>query len=150
MKTIISNIFLLFLYPSILVADTIYKSVDEDGNVTYSTTAVQDSEQSTKVDIMPPPSEESIEAAQDLQERYEKTADTMGEDRKKRNEIIAEENRLKRENEKLLQQEPAEQNNYYLDYEDDYLDDRSRYPGVIRPPVQRPPMQRPPSRPAPK
>ena len=148
MKFIISNIFLLFLYPAILAADTIYKSVDEDGNVTYSTTPVQNSEQSTSVDIAPPPSEESIEAAQEQLERDKKTAGTMGDDRKKRNEISAEEDRLKRENLKLLQQlEQADKNNDNQYYDDDYIDYRSRRPGVIRPPIHRPPVQRPPSRP---
>ncbi len=142
MKTIIINIFLLFLYPAILVADTIYKSVDEEGNVTYSSTPEQNSERSTSVDIVPPPSEESIEAAQDRLKRDKKTADTLDENRKKRNEIIAEENRLKRENQKKLQQQvPTEINNYNQDYEDDYLDDRPRRPGVIRPPINRPPSR---------
>jgi len=139
MKTIISNIFLLLMYPAILVADTIYKSVDEDGNVTYSTTPVQNSERSTSVDITPPPSEERINAAQDRQERNKKTADVLDENRKKRNEITAEENRLKRENQKQLQQqEQAEKYNDNRDYGYPYPYYRPHRPGVIRPPTHRP------------
>ena len=130
-------IFLLFLHPAILVADTIYKSISEDGNVTYSTTPPQNSERSTSIDITPPPSEEDIKAAQSRQERNKKAAETLDENRKKRNEITAEENRLKRENQKQLQQQQqAEENNDNQGYGYPYY--RQRHPGVIRPPAHRP------------
>ena len=50
-------------------ADDIYKSVDENGKVTYSATPPQNNEESTKVDITPPPSKEDMAAAKELQEK---------------------------------------------------------------------------------
>ena len=130
-------IFLLFLHPATLVADTIYKSISEGGNVTYSTTPPPNSERSTSIDITPPPSEEDIKTAQDRQERNKKAAETLDKNRKKRNEITAEENRLKRENQKQLQQQQqAEKNNDNQNYGYPYY--RQRHPGAIRPPAHRP------------
>jgi len=115
-----------------LAADTIYKSVDKDGHVTYSTTPPQDSEQSKSVDIAPPPSEERIQAAQDRQKRNEETAGILDENRKERDKITAEENRLKRENQKQLQQKQQAETNNEND-NNGYLYVPGRRPGGPRP-----------------
>ena len=117
------------------IADTIYKSVDKNGKVTYSTTPPKNSKQSTEVDIAPPPSEEQVKAAQERYERSKKAADIYDENRKEREEIIAEENRLKQEKQKQLQQQQqAEKNNENQNYGYPYP---RRLPGrpVVNPPV---------------
>jgi len=115
----------------------IYKSIDENGKVTYSTTAPENAARSTNIDIAPPPSQEAIEAAQDRHQRNKKAADILDENRKKRDEINTEENRLKREQQKQLQQQrQAEKNNENKDYVYPYIP--GRRPGGILPPAHRP------------
>jgi len=110
-------LFLLFVSLPTSYADTIYKSVDENGHVTYSTTPPPESETSKPVDIAPPPSEERIKAAQQRQERNLKAAEMLDENRKKRDEITAEENRLKQEKQRQMrQQQEAETNNENQNY----------------------------------
>ena len=122
-----------------LNAETIYKSVDENGKVTYSTTPPEESETATPVDIAPPPSEERIKAAQQRHQRNMEAAGVLDESRKKRDELTAEENRLKREKQKQLQlQQQAEKNNENDNYGYPYY--RRRPPGrpIIVPPVNLP------------
>ena len=129
MTFIIRILFLFSLSFATLNAETIYKSVDENGKVTYSATPPEESETATKVDIAPPPSEERIKAAQQRHERNMETADVLDENRKKRDELTAEENRLKREQQKQLQlQKQAEKNN-----ENDNYDGYPYYPPRYRP-----------------
>jgi len=118
-------------------AETIYKSIDENGKVTYSTTPTENATQSKSIDIAPPPSEEAIKAAQDRHERTKEAADILDENRKKRDAKNAEENRLKREQQKQLQQQrQAEKNN---ENENDVYPYILRHrPGGILPPVHRP------------
>jgi len=128
MKTTIQLLFFLFSCCTISHADTIYKSVDENGKVSYSTTPPSNAETSTQVDIAPPPSEARIKAAQDHSERNRETAKVLDENRKKRDEITAEEDRLKRENQLQLQlQKQAEQHNGNQGY---------GYPGYPRRPLR--------------
>ena len=129
-------IFLLVIVSSSSQADTIYKSVDESGNVTYSTTPPKESVNSRPVDIAPPPSEERIKAAQQRQERNREAAQIIDEDRKKREQITAEENRLKRERQKQLQlQQQAEENNTKRDYGYPYYPGHRPRRPIIIPPV---------------
>jgi len=135
MRTIPAILFFLFINPSILVADTIYKSVDDKGNITYSTTPPQDNATSTEVEIAPPPSEEQIRAAQQRHDRNKEAAEILDENRKKREEQIAEENRLKREQQKQLQQKKqAEKNNENQNYGYPYPRRLPARP-IINPPV---------------
>jgi hypothetical protein len=142
--TIIRIIFLFTVSLAPLNAETIYKSVDENGKVTYSTTPPEESETATPVDIAPPPSEERIKAAQQRHERNMEAAGVLDENRKKRDELTAEENRLKREKQKQLQlQKQAEKNN-----ENDNYDGYPYYPPRYRPrppgkPIIVPPMNLP-------
>lgn len=144
MIIIIRVLFLFCVSIALLNAETIYKSVDENGKVTYSATPPEESETATQVDIAPPPSEERIKAAQQRHERNMETADVLDENRKKRDELTAEENRLKREKQKQLQlQKQAEKNN-----ENDNYDGYPYYPSRYRPrppgkPIIAPPVNLP-------
>jgi len=139
MVAIFKFLFLFSVSLTTLNAETIYKSVDENGKVTYSTTPPEESKTATPVDIAPPPSKERIKAAQQRHERNMEAAGVLDENRKKRDELTAEENRLKREKQKQLQlQQQAEKNNENKDYGYPYY--RRLPPGrpIIVPPVNLP------------
>ena len=131
----------LLLLPGVTTAQNsgepgIYKSIDKNGKVTYSTTPPENTEKSNRVNIPPPPSEKEIRAAQKRQKEIKKAAETLDVSRKKREAKIAEENRLKREKQKQLQlQRQAEKNN---ENEDSYPYIPLRRPGSILPPPHRP------------
>jgi hypothetical protein len=129
---------LFMLLSSAIFAENIYKSVDENGRVTYSSTPPENSQDVTTVDIPPPPSQEQVEAAQQRHERNLKAAELFDANRKTRNEITAEENRLKLKKQKQSQnetkQEEPEHTTVYPYY-------RPRYPGMIAPPVAGPPRR---------
>ena len=136
--TVIIILFTISLSP--LNAETIYKSVDEKGNISYSTTPPDKSETTTTVDIAPPPSDERIKAAQQRHERNMEAAGVLDENRKKRDELIAEENRLKRERQKQLQQQKQAEKNNANDTYDGYPFYRRPLPGrpIVPPPVNLP------------
>jgi len=142
MKTFCHSLLLLLVISPAITAQpagkqTIYKSVDKNGKVTYSSTPTQNAEKTTSIKLAPPPSEEDIRAARERQKRSQKAADVLHENRKKRDEIIAEENRLKREKQTQLQQQrQAEKNNENKDYVYPYIP--GGRPGGILPPVHKP------------
>lgn len=152
----------VLLYPAASYAESIYKSVDENGKVTYSATPPPNSEQTTKIDIQPPPSAEDIKSAQQRHQKLQEAAGALDEDRKKRDEITAEDKRLEQEKQNQLKlQQQAEKNNSNQNYSYPYypyprrypprypprypVDNRPAGPGPITPgPVQRPiPVQLP-------
>lgn len=136
MKLILSTLILL-LIPGLVIAETIYKSVDKNGNVHYSNIPPENTENATSIELAPPPSQEAIRAAQQRHERNKKAASILDENRKKRDEISAEENRLKRESQKQSQQQrQAEKNNENKDYIYPYIP--GRRPGGMLPPAHRP------------
>lgn len=108
MTALIRILFLFSVSFTALSSDIVYKSVDEDGKVTYTSTPPKETESSTQVNIAPPPSQERINAAQQRHERNMEAGETFEESRKKRDEFTAEENRLKREKQKQLQQQKQE------------------------------------------
>ena len=123
-------------------ADQIYKIVDEHGKVTYTSTPPSNidsdtdaSKETSTIEVAPPPSEERKQAARQRHERNINAAEQMDENRTKRNEMVSEENRLKRERQKqaaeqFKEQEPASEEEHY------------GYPYLARP---RPPIRpRPP------
>jgi hypothetical protein len=124
---------LLLMFMSAAQAGPIYKSVDENGRVTYSSTLPENSKEFTKVEILPAPSQDRIEDAQQGHERNVRAAELLDENRKKRNEILAEENRRKLEKQKQLQkkteQKESEDHNVYPYY-------LPRYPGIYPPPYK--------------
>ena len=117
-------------------AETIYKSVDQDGNVSYSSTPPEHIKDTTEVDIMPPPSDDQIRAAQQQHEQRVKTGEILEENRQKRNEITAEENRLKREKQQQDSQTEKTTNDQYYGYP--YIPGRNPGRPVIVPPIHRP------------
>lgn len=139
MLTACRTLTLLLILISAAQAEAIYKSVDADGRVTYSSTPPEDSKKITKIDIQPAPSQDRIEAALQGHERNVRAAELLDQNRKKRNEILAEENRLKQERQKQLQrkteQKESDDHNVYPYY-------LPRYPGLTVPPYK-PGMGRP-------
>ncbi len=145
MKVILNSLFLLLLMPGIIIAETIYKSVDEEGKVTYSATPPANSEKTSNIKTASPPSEERIKAARDRHKRNTEAANILDENRKKRDAINAEEDRLKREQQKQFQQQQqAEKNNENKDYNYPYIP--GHRPGGALPPAHRP-IHRPAHRP---
>jgi hypothetical protein len=131
-----TNTILLFMLcvPVLKVnADTIYKSVDESGNITYSQTPPADSDNASEIKLQPPPTDERIEDAQQRHERNLEAAQILEHNRKKREEIIAEENRLRKENQRTSQQQGRS------DKASD--DDRRVYPYYYPYPRPRPPVR---------
>jgi hypothetical protein len=145
MNTFIKIMPLLLIGLSGAHADSIYKSVDENGRVTYSSTPPESHKEIEKINIAPPPSEAEIQAAKQRHEKNLEAAGTMDETRKKRNEITAEENRIKSERQKQMQkQTQKKESNDSPAYPYYY----PRYPGVIVPPApDRPVIDRPIERP---
>jgi hypothetical protein len=147
-------LYLILLFSTAAHADSIYKSVDENGKVTYSATPPQNSEQIKKIEIQPPPSDEDIKSAKQRHQKLQQAAGALDEDRKKRDEITAEENRLAQEKQKQSQlQQQAEKNNSNTDNAYPYYYPRRyppRYPAGPGPatprPVQRPRPARLPAR----
>ena len=120
-------------------ADKIYKIVDENGQVTYSSTPPDDAStdiETSTIDVAPPPSDQRVEAAQQRHERNINAAEQMDENRKARNEMISEENRLKRERQQAMQKSQAE--------ESSKEDGHYGYPHIRRPYPYDPVRPRPP------
>ena len=101
-----------------LFADSVYKSVDENGNVSYSSTPKKNADSAEKITILPPPSPEAAQAAQ---QRYEKSLQTnkiLDENRQRRLAEQAERNRIKREKREQIEaqkkpEEPKQEGPYY-------------------------------------
>jgi len=119
-------------------ADTIYKSVDESGNVTYSQTPPADADSSSEIKLQAPPTGERVEAAQQRHERNLEAAQILEQNRKKREEIIAEENRQKSQNQRRDNQRKSQQQDQPNTTSDD---DRRVYPYYYPYPRPRPPVR---------
>lgn len=63
------------------VAQTIYRSVDKDGNVTYSSTPPSDAQISQPVELAPGPTQAQQAQARERQREMESTADDMARER---------------------------------------------------------------------
>ena len=98
------------LLPGQIIADTIYKSIDKDGKITYSSSPKINHQEIVKVNILPPPSGDSVKAAQERHQQNLRADKIFGENRQQRSQNIAEENRIKRERQKQIearQQKPV-------------------------------------------
>lgn len=129
----------LLVYVASTHADTIYKSVDEQGNISYSASPPENDTATSTVNIAPQPSDEQIKAAQERHERNVQAGTLMDETRTQRNEIAAEENRLKRERQQQLQQNDRTEeskNDQYYGYP--YIPGRNPGRPATMPPLQRP------------
>lgn len=78
-------------------AETIYKSVDKDGKITYSSSPTESHQEAVKLNIRPPPSEEDVKTAHDRHQQNLRTDKILDETRQKRSQEIAEKNRINRE-----------------------------------------------------
>ena len=87
-----------------LYSNPIYKSIDKNGNVTYSSTPTTNSKTAEKIAIPPPPSTQAIEEARARHQENLKTNQLLEETRQQREEKIAEKEAIKRK--KYKQAEP--------------------------------------------
>ena len=71
----------LMLVFNIPLADEVYKVVDEDGKVTYSTEPPDNTKSAEVIEAMPEPSEKDIEAARQRQQKIEEDFDKLDEAR---------------------------------------------------------------------
>ncbi len=79
------------------LADTIYKSVNKDGRITYSSSPTENHEKTVKLNILPPPSEEAVKAAQKRHQQNLRTNTIIDKNRQNRSQEIADKNRMKHE-----------------------------------------------------
>lgn len=76
---------MMLLVPSIaLAAEPIYKSVDEQGNVTYSAQPPATGVKSETITVPPPPSEEDVRRAEEQASKVKAQADELEKERKSR------------------------------------------------------------------
>jgi len=143
------KIILLFLpFIANLNAQTIYKTVDEEGRTSYSTSPPESMQQTSSIKIPPAPSEKRVEAAQERHQRNLNAAEIMDDNRTQRNEIAEEENRKKQARQKQLQQDNQTEiyggNGNYNNtqhYGYPYYPRRKPNKPVVRPPVHRPALR---------
>lgn len=100
MTTIIKALPLLLLSSASVTAEIIYKSIDENGDVTYSMTPPEESHDRIPMEVVSTLSDGRVEEARQVHERNRKAAQILDENRKTREQIIAETNRLKYENQR--------------------------------------------------
>ena len=113
----------LFLVVSLLPgsgisANTIYKSVDKNGNISYSSSPTEDHQELSRINILPPPSEADVKSAQERHQQNLKTDKILDESRQKRLQKNAEKNRIRRERKEQAKidrkpDETKEQGPYY-------------------------------------
>lgn len=73
------------LAPALAVsAAPVYKSVDEQGNVTYSAEPPADAVQSEQIAVPPPPSEEEVRQAEEATRQLQEQTNKMEQERKTR------------------------------------------------------------------
>ena len=105
-------------FSATLIAEPIYKSVDENGKVTYSSTPAINNKTSKRVAITPPPSAQAIEQARTRHQKNLKTTQLLEKNRLNRKKEIAKNEAIKREKNKLAEpytppEKAKEQGPYY-------------------------------------
>lgn len=103
---------------SVISANTIYKSVDKDGKISYSSSPTEDHQEVSRINILPPPSEADVKSAQERHQQNLKTDKILDESRQKRLQKNAEKNRIRRERKEQAKidrkpDETKEQGPYY-------------------------------------
>ena len=73
---------LMAVVSGLVTAAEVYKSVDEAGNVTYSSEPPEDSVKVDNVEVAPGPSEESVKKAQEAHEKTKQTANAIDKENK--------------------------------------------------------------------
>lgn len=103
----VSRILLISLSANLLssgvIADTVYKSVDKAGKVTYSSSPIDNLQPAIKVDILPPPSEAAVNAAQERHQQNLRADKIFNENAQQRSQQITEDNRIKHEKRKQFE-----------------------------------------------
>jgi len=94
---------LLLFIPTLLFsfcssAQSIYKTIDENGKVSYSSTPSATNQGSVKVEIPRPPSDNDIKAAKERHQQNLRAEKTYRDSRQEREQKIAEETRIRQEN----------------------------------------------------
>ena len=146
----------LLIAASAAAQQAVYKSIDANGNVTYSSTPPPDAARAEAVELTPPPAPTEIEAAQQRAQALQELGDQAYREREERSAELAESRRAAREEAARQQsaEPPPEAANYggygwglpaYPGYPPGYLP-----PGVRPPWPERPaPPQPAPPQPAP-
>ena len=114
--------------------NTVYKSVDKEGNTTYSTTPPTDASKSSEVKLDAPPSQERIKAAEQRHDNNLNAAEIYDENRKASDEYFEENKRQKREKQSQSQPEVIP-NSYNQDYGYPYIPRRRPIARPIQLPV---------------
>jgi len=97
------------LTASNVLAETVYKSTNEQGKITYSSSPPANHTVTVKVKILPPPSEQSVQSAQQRHQQNLRADEIFEENREKRTQTIADNNRIRREKiEQAEAEEPPE------------------------------------------
>jgi hypothetical protein len=125
---------------------TVYKSIDANGNVTYSSTPPPDAARAEAIELTPSPAPTEIEAAQQRAQALQELGDQASSEREERSAQLAEARQAARE--EAARQQPAEppsQAASYGGYGWGFPIYPGYQPGYLRPGV-RPPW---PERPAP-
>jgi hypothetical protein len=108
---------LLLLSPaSYSVADSVYKTIDDQGRVSYSATPA-DKHASEKIKLLPPPSADDIDTAKKRLATQQETGKMLEQARQNREQKLAEQNKLKQEKRVQVnnqrEEEPRQQGPYY-------------------------------------
>jgi hypothetical protein len=133
-------VLMLAMLAGTAAADQIYRSVDAEGNVTFSNQPPADAVTVDEVSVQPGPSEAAQREAQERMQRQEETANELGEARASRVQQQPEERPAAPET-----VEPAEPVNQYYGYPDPDAARRDKiHDRVQQRPVQLPvrPMRR--------
>ncbi len=83
-------------FSAILIAEPIYKSIDENGKVTYSSTPASNNITSKRVAIPPPPSAQTKEEARTRHQKNLRTTQLLEKNRLNRKKEIANNKAIKR------------------------------------------------------
>lgn len=112
-----------FLIASLLLssntcASTVYKSVDKNGKVSYSSSPAEDHQEVSKIKILPPPSDAAVKSAQERHQKNLATDKILDENRQNRQQNNEEKNHIRQERREQAEthrkaDEPEEQGPYY-------------------------------------
>ena len=93
----------LMLWAAIAPAQSVYKSVDAEGNVVYSDSPAPAAVQTETVAIDPAPTEQQVEQARQLTRQLQESGDALERARKQRESELAEKRRLAEERRQQLE-----------------------------------------------
>ena len=125
-------------------AQQVFRSVDSQGNISYSDAPPADASQTQTIDLPPGPTEEQVEQAQQRTRELKESVDQLTSEREAREKVQAEKRREQQERERAQEQEARlarleamERNRDYWDY-GVYYPRRPHRPVWIEHPIERP------------